>query len=91
MVGNNDKDIFRRSQVKAGKGDRLHGPARFLLIHTAIRSALESLHLILYDKAIFSPCDDDEFITEWKISGDCLLKQRMILLNFDELFRIIMS
>ena len=87
MVGSDNKDIFRRLEIHTGQDDRRGGLSGLFLKDAAEGDTLKSLHLVQDDVATGIIRDDDKLVTVGHVAGKRLLKQGMVLLDTDKLFR----
>ena len=91
MIRDDNKNKLGWNKIHTGQCDRLQGAPALLLVYTPVRRALEGFHLVFNNESVFCPGDNNIFVTKWKISGNSLLKERMVFLNLNELFRIVFS
>ena len=91
MIRDDNKNKLGWNKIHTGQCDRLQGAPALLLVYTPVRRALEGFHLVFNNESVFCPGYDNVFVTKRKISGNSFLKEGMVFLNLNELFRIVFT
>ena len=91
MITCHHKHQFRQRKLQTRKHNGRGSFPPHILQYQPVGYPLESLHLVFHNKLVFFIGNYNKFIAIRNIPGNSLLKNGMILLDADKLFRIILS